>query len=104
MASNEWAGNQWVASWGPNRLDIFGVGQDQVGIFHNRWDGSKWGSWEALGGAYFFSPPAVVSRDANRLNVFAVSLYGYEQSIITRGVGRLELAAPRCRRLSAIRW
>ena len=53
MGSNEWAGDQWVASWGPNRLDIFGLGQDH-GMYHKWWDGSTWGpsGWEPLGGIF----------------------------------------------------
>jgi hypothetical protein len=31
-----------TVSWGPNRIDIFGVGTDSV-LWHNRWDGSSCG-------------------------------------------------------------
>ncbi|HEY6323042.1 MAG TPA: hypothetical protein VJA16_15940 [Thermoanaerobaculia bacterium] len=61
-----------AVSWGPNRLDIFGVGQDQ-GMYHKWWDGSNWGpgDWEPLGGV-FTSPPAVVSWGPNRLDIFGM--------------------------------
>ena len=38
-----------AVSWGPNRLDIFGLGVDNV-VRHN-WsqDGTNWGGWEPLG-------------------------------------------------------
>ena len=36
-------------SWGPNRLDIFGLDLDNV-VRHNwSWDGTNWGGWEPLG-------------------------------------------------------
>jgi hypothetical protein len=42
-----------AASWGPNRLDIFGLGTNN-GMFHKSWDGRAWGpsvlDWESLGG------------------------------------------------------
>ena len=51
-----------VASWGPNRLDLFGVGTDGA-MYHKAWDGI-WrpspSGWEHLGGV-FTSPPAVVA-------------------------------------------
>ena len=53
-----------VVSWGPDRLDIFGLGLDQD-MFHKSWDGSKWGpsllEWEQLGGV-FTHPLASESR------------------------------------------
>ena len=40
-----------AVSWGPNRLDIFGVGTDHA-VYHRRFDGGAggWGGWESLGG------------------------------------------------------
>ena len=44
-----------VASWGQNRLDIFGLGGDGA-MYHKAWDGSAWGpsllDWERLGGVF----------------------------------------------------
>jgi hypothetical protein len=43
-----------VASWGPNRLDIFGLGTDNQ-MFHKAWNGQWHPSqtgWEALGGVF----------------------------------------------------
>jgi hypothetical protein len=57
-----------VASWGPNRLDVFGLGTDNNAMHHIAWDGGSWG-WDSLGGG-FTSPPAVASWGPNRLDVF----------------------------------
>jgi hypothetical protein len=62
-------GRQAVA-WGPNRLDVFGLGTDYA-LWHRWWDGSSWGGWESLGGT-LTSPPEVVSWDVGRLDIFAV--------------------------------
>lgn len=63
-----------AASWGPNRLDIFGLGQNNE-MLHKAWDGSEWRpsetDWEQLGGV-FNSPPSAVSWSANRLDIFAL--------------------------------
>jgi hypothetical protein len=45
-----------VASWGPNRLDIFGLGTDNS-MYHKAWDGSNWlptpiTNWERLAGVF----------------------------------------------------
>ncbi|MGH7230343.1 MAG: hypothetical protein ACREJU_03180, partial [Nitrospiraceae bacterium] len=62
-----------VAAWGPNRLDVFGVGTDGA-MYHKAWDGI-WrpspSGWEHLGGI-FTSPPAVVARGPNRLDLFGL--------------------------------
>jgi hypothetical protein len=64
-----------VASWGANRLDIFGLDTNKQ-MFHKAWIGDQWWpsqtEWKALGGR-FGSPPAVVSWGGNRLDIFAVS-------------------------------
>src|SRR5579871_3437183 len=63
-----------VASWGVNRLDIFGLGTNNE-MFHKAWDGREWlhspRGWEALGGV-FDSPPAVASWGVNRLDIFGL--------------------------------
>jgi len=63
-----------VASWGPNRLDVFGVGVDTA-IYHKAWDGQQWQpsvtGWENLSGQCS-SYPCVVSWGPNRLDVFVV--------------------------------
>jgi hypothetical protein len=63
-----------VASWGANRLDIFGLGTNNE-MFHKAWNGSAWlpspAGWEALGGV-FDSPPAVASWGPNRLDIFGL--------------------------------
>ena len=62
-----------VASWGPNRLDLFGVGTDGA-MYHKAWDGI-WrpspSGWEHLGGI-FTSTPAVVASGSDRLDVFGL--------------------------------
>ncbi len=46
---------QYVESWGPNRLDIFGLGTDNQ-MYQKSWTGSAWApsasGWEALGGVF----------------------------------------------------
>jgi hypothetical protein len=46
-------------SWGPNRLDIFGLGTDNQ-MYHKAWDGTQWypspANWEALGGTFDNAP------------------------------------------------
>ena len=63
-----------AVSWGTNRLDIFGLGQDNA-MYHKAWDGNSWlpseNDWERLGGV-FTSPPAVASWGTNRLDIFGL--------------------------------
>jgi hypothetical protein len=40
-----------VAAWGPDRLDIFGLGLDRA-MYHKAWTGSVWTEWEGLGGVF----------------------------------------------------
>ena len=44
-----------IESWGPNRLDIFGLGTGGD-MFHKAWDGTGWfpspTDWEPLGGKF----------------------------------------------------
>jgi hypothetical protein len=66
-----------VASWGPDRLDIFGIGTDNA-MYHRAWEGpaGRWyreDGWQLLGGA-FSSPPAVVSWGPGRLDIFGLGL------------------------------
>jgi hypothetical protein len=67
-----------VASWNPDRLDIFGIGIDRA-MYHRAWDGSAWlpspADWESLGGA-FTSSPAVVSWNHDRLDIFGLGTDG----------------------------
>jgi hypothetical protein len=64
-----------VAGWGPNRLDVFGVGSDG-GLYHKAWTGAAWqADWENLGGK-FTSAPAVATWGPNRLDVFGVGSDG----------------------------
>ncbi len=50
-----------VASWQPNRLDVFARGTDNS-LYHKWWDGNNWSDWESLGGV-LTSAPAAVSWD-----------------------------------------
>jgi hypothetical protein len=83
LDTGSWAAKP-VVSWGPNRLDIFGLGVDND-MFHKWWDpawtapdGTHWGpsqtGWEWRAGT-FNSPPAVVSWGPNRLDVFGLGIY-----------------------------
>ena len=63
-----------VASWAPNRLDVFGTGRLGHTTLHKFWDGSDWlpkSGWEDLGGR-FASAPVGVAWGPNRLDVFGV--------------------------------
>src|SRR5260370_42078249 len=62
-----------AVSWGPNRLDIFGVAAVSNHILHKAWDGSQWlpskTDWEDLGGRSG-TRHAVTSSGRNRLDIF----------------------------------
>ena len=51
-----------VVAWAPNRLDLFGIGTDNVinVMYHKAWDGSAWHpsvtGWEGLGEAFTVPP------------------------------------------------
>ena len=76
-----WLGGQFrhvapaVVSWGPNRLDIFGIGMDD-GLYHKSWDGSHWWpsheGWSSLGGQFQLVAPTAVSWGPNRLDIFGI--------------------------------
>jgi hypothetical protein len=58
-------------AWGPNRLDVFGLGMDSE-VFHKGWDGAIWAStWQPLGGV-LASSIAAVSRGTNLLDLFGL--------------------------------
>lgn len=59
-----------VASWGPDRLDVFVRGTDDA-LWHNAWNGSNWSGWGSLDGI-LSSSPAAVSWGPNRIDVFAL--------------------------------
>ena len=63
-----------VATWGPNRLDVFVLGTDRA-LYHKWWDGSNWGpsvtGYEYMGGICM-SPPEVVAWGPDRLDVFVL--------------------------------
>lgn len=64
-----------VASWGPDRLDIFALNSDGM-MLHKAWTGSAWWpsqiGWEPMGKGIFTSPPTVVSWGPNRLDIFGI--------------------------------
>ena len=69
-----------ACTWGPNRLDVFGIGPGKA-VIHKYWDGYNWRperSPENLDG-YFTSGPSAVSWGPNRLDIFAVEASGYVQ-------------------------
>ena len=59
-----------VATWGPNRLDVFVLGTDRA-LYHKWWDGTAWNGFEYLGGICM-SPPEVVAWGPDRLDVFVL--------------------------------
>ncbi|KAL2072169.1 hypothetical protein VTL71DRAFT_11512 [Oculimacula yallundae] len=92
-AYNTWNGNEWgewsalsysnhrfdsepsLVSWGPGRMDLFGVGSDVV-LYHLYYDNGTWTrEYDNLGGS-FASAPTAISCQENRLDVFAVGVDG----------------------------
>src|SRR5271154_5696729 len=63
-----------AASWGVDRLDVFGLGNNNE-LFHKWSNGDSWGpsqtGWEPLGGI-LTSAPVVVSWEPNRLDLFGL--------------------------------
>ena len=57
-----------VASWSPNRLDVFTRGAGQI-MLHRAYNGTKWYPAEDLGAA-IVGGPAAVARGIDRLDVF----------------------------------
>jgi Repeat of unknown function (DUF346)/Abnormal spindle-like microcephaly-assoc'd, ASPM-SPD-2-Hydin len=57
-----------VASWGPNRLDVFVRGPFN-NLYHKSWNGTSWSAYENLGGT-LTSDPAAVSPAPGRIDVF----------------------------------
>ena len=60
-----------AVSWGPNRLDLFAVNDDNA-VLHTWWDGAAWSQWESLGGEGVWGRTAV-TWGPDRLDVFAVA-------------------------------
>jgi hypothetical protein len=67
---NFWSTPAAVLS-GANQIDLFGLGPER-GMLHTRWNGSKWSTWEQLGGA--FSSLPVVLPSATGFDIFARGL------------------------------
>ena len=59
-----------AASWGRNRLDVFGRGMDNA-LWANAWDGSSWAGWQQLSPDPIDSDPDAVSWGPDRIDVFA---------------------------------
>jgi hypothetical protein len=74
--------NPAVATWGRDRLDIFGLGTNQA-LYHKGWDGSAWRpsqtGWEDLGGTFQLGgggldpKTAVAAWGPNRLDIFSLN-------------------------------
>jgi hypothetical protein len=74
--------NVAVSSWGPGRLDIFGLSQQYGEIWHVAYDSSigGWQAWEDLGGVGT-SMPAAVSWGNGRIDLF---VRGTDNAIYTK--------------------
>jgi len=60
-----------AVTWGPNRLDVFALGTDNL-IYHYWWDTDSWRGRELLsGGQTFTSGPTAISPAPNRIKVVA---------------------------------
>ncbi len=70
-----------AASWGANRLDLFGIGFDG-NLYHKVWSTQGWWpgqtTWENLGngGIQVMGTPSAAAWDNNRLSVFARGIDG----------------------------
>lgn len=79
---SEWDGSAWtaevslgftirsspaIASWAPDRVDIFAVGADRA-VWHRARQGTVWSGWTSLGGTAT-SAPAAVSWGPNRIDL-----------------------------------
>jgi hypothetical protein len=67
-----------VASWGPDRLDLFTIDANGS-LEHRAWNGSSWNSsgWQPVGSTPALSgSPAAVSWGPNRIDMFAVDTAG----------------------------
>ena len=58
-----------ASSWGPGRVDAFGIGTDRA-LYQRAWNGSSWSPWASLGGV-ITADPGAVSWGPNRIDVFA---------------------------------
>jgi hypothetical protein len=65
-----------VASWAPNRMDVFAADSAAGTIWHRAWNGTGWFDWQNLGGiaAAAGTGPAAVSWGPNRVDVFVRGL------------------------------
>ncbi|MDQ6657603.1 MAG: hypothetical protein M3Z00_05150, partial [Actinomycetota bacterium] len=57
-----------VVAWASDRLDVFVRGTGSA-LWHQWWDGTKWGGFQNLGGT-FVDEPAVCAWGADRLDAF----------------------------------
>jgi hypothetical protein len=69
------SGSPAVTSWGPGRLDFFGVGTDGH-MYQRAWTGAAFGDSVDLGGS-FTGSPAVTSWGPGRLDFFGVGTDGH---------------------------
>src|SRR6266542_2090534 len=63
-------GSPAAVSWGPDRLDFFGIGTDGA-MYQRAWTGDTFGDWVNLGG-HFTGSPAAVSWGPDRLDFFGI--------------------------------
>ena len=64
-----------VASWGPNRLDVFGIGQNNqlmYKFFNGAWNPSETGWTPEDGGINLTATPIVLSPEPNSIHIFAL--------------------------------
>jgi hypothetical protein len=64
-----------VEAWGPDRLDVFVVGNDNA-LYHKWWNGKAWRpsltDYERQGDGHCFSRAEAVSWTSDRLDLFVV--------------------------------
>ena len=68
-------GSPAAVSWGPDRLDFFGIGTNGH-MFQRAWTGAAFGGWVDLGGS-FQGSPAAVSWGPDRLDFFGIGTNGH---------------------------
>jgi Repeat of unknown function (DUF346) len=77
-----------IAAWGPDRLDVFGLGTDNA-MYHKAWTAAGWQpDWEKLGGT-FNSAPAVAAWGPDRRRLRA----RHRQRHVPQGLDRRGMAA-----------
>lgn len=75
-----------AVTWGPNRLDVFGLGLD-YDVHHSYWSVTQesWSDWVPLDRGPFTSPPTAISTAPESIDLFALGTdHGVWHSSLTK--------------------